>query len=819
MKRSALIITVAAGLGLPLAAQSGDRDDADAACVALGRMADDGELTVGLALKVLGGSSEAEARTVAAIIRHEWAALPDELFDGLDLDARAARVLLDELAQAPRPAARAWVLSQAKPRAGRSYDHRMLALAARSEPLSRAEARLLLESLEKEAPSDGFYRACSYLDAKLADGLVGRIHGLLMQEKVDVGALAPLLDRLSRRGTKSLLGLAMTLPQPVAYMLLRHVVDSRPEQAYQRIDAALDGKVPLDPAWLAFSSDRIDRPARVARVLEVLRDADDVADRELAFEALLQAGAIDAGVLKVATDGDSTARIRRVIARAANAVPAPYVVRWLQGTPEVAEAMASALARRAVLEDEIQRALLAMLDEVEIAAGRTPLYLLTAVVRGGDAAALARVWPLVVGSPAWRDLLDRLGRREEPFVYELLLDRLAAARAQQVAGVDDPSRHGAQVDMLRLLLVARGDRRELGELVAHAPSRDAAFVRRCRQYAQQLSAAQAGALTRAAFAAADPELSEELLEWAAAAQLDATADTLWSFWQAGPGDLPFGDDLREVAARLLMRSGRREELMEQLRSALRAGPLDDALASLPYEALNGMPEPLHATDLRLCAELLLRAPISDPASEQRMVRRWPDGSFGFPIVQAVASRLRGVDELEATVAFDVLVEELRGEPAVRAISRQRLTVFWRALARRPELQRALGRVTARLWSETAADAAVPEGGALWLQALDAEQQGAFGEAAQVYTAAAHELLRLPARRAACRWLLGERDPSNGVDPVAALAAAPHRMRMLAARARGDEEAAAAAAALVREFAGHDAASRATLVANQKRSGR
>ena len=106
MKRSALIITVAAGLGLPLAAQSGDRDDADAACVALGRMADDGELTVGLALKVLGGSSEAEARTVAAIIRHEWAALPDELFDGLDLDARAARVLLDELAQAPRPAAR-----------------------------------------------------------------------------------------------------------------------------------------------------------------------------------------------------------------------------------------------------------------------------------------------------------------------------------------------------------------------------------------------------------------------------------------------------------------------------------------------------------------------------------------------------------------------------------------------------------------------------------------------------------------------------------------------------------------------------------------
>ena len=818
MNHRALCSVFAVAFGALASAQDAVAYDEEAACAALCRQADAGELSAALALRVLGGAREAEARTVAAIVRHEWHELPDELFDGLDLDPVAARRFLDELALAPRPAARAWVRSQSQPRAGRSYDHRLLALAARSGPLRLEDARLLLESLEHEAPSDGFYRACAALDAKLADGLVGRIHGLLLQEKVEVGALGPLLDRLSRRGTKSLLGLAMTLPQPVAYLLLRHVVDSRPEQAHERIDAALDGLVPLDPAWLAFAAARIDRPARVARVLEVLRSADDIADRELAFEALVRAGAIDGEVLEVALADEQTARVRRVIARAADAVPAAYAVRWLQGPPEVSEAMAAALSRRRVLEPEVQRAALELLSEVEVVEGRTPLYLLAAVVGGGDAGALRQVWPLAEGSPAWRDLFDRLGRRQAPFVTELLQDRLAAARAQPAAGGEE-ERRAAQLDTMRLWLVARGHAGELGDLVAHAPSREVAFVRRCRQYAATLSGDQAASLLAAALATEDPELAEELLLWAADAQPASSSASLWSSWRAAPGARPLSEELREVAARLLMRGVHREELLDELRGALRAGPLPDALTSLPYEALNGMPTPLHATDLRLCAELLLRAPVADPESEQRMVRRWPDGSFGFPLAQAVAARLREVDELEAAAAFAAVVDELRDLPEARAISRQRLTVFWRALQRRPALQRALGGVTARLWPVTAADAGVPEGAALWLQALDAEQQGDLGAAERGYAAAARALLRLPSQRATCRWLLGERDPANGVDPVAALSAAAHRVRLLAARAAGDEAAAAVAAARVREFAGHDAASRATVSRPRERTGR
>lgn len=789
-----------------------------AAAAAIAAKADRGDLTVALALEVLGSAQEGDAATVASILRNEWQVLPDALFDGLDLDARAAHRFLEELALAPRPAARRWVSSQALPRRGRSFDHRLLALAARGDPLTRDEAAVLVASLRLERPSNGFYRACAQLTPKLADGLVGRLHALLMQDAVDVASVSPLLDRLSARGTKSLLGLATTLPQPVALQLLRQVVERRPDLAYERIDAALDGQVPLDPAWLAFAAERIDRPERVARVQDVLRESEDVAHRELAFEALLSARVVDAALLQASTDGASTARIRRVIARAADRVPVDYVLRWLRGEPEVAEAMASALRRRSTLSPALQRAALAILGEVEVAAGRAPLYLLQAVARCGDERAVAQVWPLIVGSPAWRDLLDQVGRRDEPFVQRLL-DR----ELNRALGLDDgdPTRseQGEQLDTLRTHLAARGDRAVLAALVANAPSRSASFLRKCRERVPAVSPEQAAALVTAAFAGEDPESASALLEWAASSQPANTEAALWEFWQDPPADNPLVDELCATVARLLLAGTRRDDLLAQLRTALPRGPLDDARAGLPYEALNSMRDPLSPADLRLCAEMLLLAPIGDPAAEQQQVQRWPDGSFGFPLVQALAARLCTADEVAASAAFAAVVAELDGEPDRLPISRQRLQVFWRALSKRPSLQLALGRVTSRLWSATAAHAAVPEGAALWLQARDAEQRGAFGEAQRRYAAAGRQLLRLPSDRARARWLLGERDPENGVDPVAALAAAPARMRLMAARAAGARAAARAAAAAVVEFAGRDAATRATVSNLTEDSGR
>ncbi|MCK5940589.1 MAG: hypothetical protein KAI24_01370, partial [Planctomycetes bacterium] len=722
--RHALVPFVVLASLLPAQGEVEDDYDADAACAALAERADRGELDVAVVLRVLGGRREQEARTVAAIVRHEWAELPNELIDGLDRDPTAARRFLEELARAPRPAAQSWVRSQSAPHPKRSYDHRLLALAARSEELTRDEAALLVESVAHESPDDGFWFASSYVPQKVADGLVGRVHAVLAGGEVPIESLDPLLSRLSARGTKSLLGLAMTLPPPLAHKILRHVHETRPELVQERVEAALDGRIPLDPQWLAFAAKQLDRPERVQRVVEVLRQGDGERARELAFEALLQAGVLDEEILEIAVDDESIERIRRVISRAAAAIPTRYVVAWLGSTPEVVQDMAQALARRRQLEPEVQRAMLALLADVEEAHAFTPLYLVTALVGGGDAEALRRVWPLVLGSNAWRDLIGRLGRRDEPFVYELLLGALDELRGGE-AGAGASERHQQQLDALRLQLVARGDRRELDELIAHAPSRDAQFVRRCGHYAEQLSEDQAERLIAAAFAADEPELAAELLEWVAKGRPETAARHLWQHWQQPPDDAPFAEDLAEVVMRLLMATDRREDLLAQLRDAIAAGPLSDRMSSLPYEALNGMPEPLHETDVRLCADLLLRLPITDPEAERRMVRRWPDGTFGFPLVAAIANRLRTVDQQLARRVFAEVVEELRATDACAAISRQRLKVFWRALSRRPSLQKALGRVTARLWSCTAADDAVAEGAAIWLQAYDAECRDEF----------------------------------------------------------------------------------------------
>ena len=45
-------------------------------------------------------------------------------------------------------------------------------------------------------------------------------------------------------------------------------------------------------------------------------------------------------------------------------------------------------------------------------------------------------------------------------------------------------------------------------------------------------------MVQAAFGAEDSEQAGELLEWAATAQPDATADALWAFWKAPPEGAP-----------------------------------------------------------------------------------------------------------------------------------------------------------------------------------------------------------------------------------------------------------------------------------------
>lgn len=796
-------------------------------CQALCDAQDRGGLTVVQAFSALAGNDEAVARTAAAIVRHEWVALPDELFIALASDARAAKRFLEELVRGPRPAAREWVVRQAAERSKRTYDHRLLALAARGEPLTQREAELLLEAVQAEESGDGFYFAAAHVSEKAADLLLGRMHQLLLAGNASPEQLGPLLDRLSPRGARILIGLAVTLPDATARKLLQRVHDQRPKLVQERAAAVLDGLVPLDSVWLEFANKLLDGPERrerIDRVLKLFVDGEVEVDRNRAFEAMLRAGVMDPQLLQAVIASGSDQQIRRTIRSAADKLPADIIVAWLQGSPEVAQAMSMALTRRKVLEPEIQAQLLATLRGLDAAEGFVPLAALTALVRGGDQQALAKIWPLALANRAWSELLHQLGQRQEPFVYQALLAELVAGSKRQPD--PDPAietRRQSQLDMLRLLLVARGDRRELDTLVANAPKRKAVFVRRCGHYADKLTARHAQSLFDAALACEDEEVAAELLEWVVTAQPQAMSERLWKFWR-DPPDVPAVEELCEVAMCLLTTSTRRSALLDEMREAFGKGPLPDRLTSLPYEALNSMTEPLDEGDVQLCADLLLVMPLADAAGEQRRASRWPDGTFGFPLVAAVANRLRKADVALCERVFAAAIEQLVGNPNVSGVSRQRLKVFWRSLAMRPDLQHALGSITAQIWTVVDPRDEVSDGPAIYYQAVRAERLGQFAVAERLYRRAGRELLRLPSRRGEARWLLGDRDTTRGDDPLAALAAAPYVMRLLAARAATsgvafDEAAIANAVELIREFAGRDLHTLETLTATPKESGR
>lgn len=790
-----------------------ESQDSGALCRAVCKAQDLGKLTPLDAVAKLGGTNESVASTVASIVRHQWLELPQEFFDGLSANPKAAYRFLEELARAPRLAATAWAAKQSLERPNRTLNHRLLALAARGKPLARDEGRLLLQGLRGQQAGDGVYFAAFLMPEKVADGLLGRLHQGLMQGTIGVDLAAPVLDRLSTRGTKSLLGLAVSLPPATSRSLLRHVYDVRPDLLQERVAAALDGRAPLDSLWLEFASKLLSNKERIARVVALLRDGESVEDRDCAFELLLSAQAIDEVSLPIAVDGAPASRIRRIIATASTKLPVGYVVDWLQHSPEVALEMARALALRPKLEPAVQRQLLEILDGLGAADSHTPLHAVTALVRSGNAESLKAIWPLVINNVAWRDLLSRLARRKEPFVYELMLSELQSAAEQKDPASEAESLQQQKFDVLRLLLVSRGDRRELDTLVKNAPKRDTTFVRKCRHYATTLSDAHIQSLFEASLVAGDPDVAAELLEWVVSVQPEAVGERLWQLWLQPP-DVAVAEELLEVAVRLLITGQKREPLLAQMRAAMAEGALPDTLTSLPYEALNSMAEPLDVADVTLCAEMVLKMPLADTKGERRRTRRWPDGTAGFPLIGAIGSRLRTADPVMVEQVFAPMVAELLGDPRCSNISRQRLKVFWRSLSHRSDLQQLIGRLTSQLWSfhDGAGTAVDPctDGAAVWLQALQAEHEGDFGKAERLYQQAICDLLRLPSSRGEARWLLGDRNSAGGDDPIAGLSAAPYRMRLLAAKKAGDATAITIASDLVREFAGHDRGTLATL---------
>lgn len=790
------------GLAAFAGAQSDERDASDARCRELVAAQAAGRFDVAAALAALGHADEAVARTAAAIVRHEWLALPSALLDGLDARPGAARVLLHELAVAPRPAAAAWAARWAGEAAGRSLDDRCLGVAARGAPFTLADGDLLLRTLAAGEAEHGFRAAATVLPARIADALLGKVHAGLAAGRFGVDHAGPLLDRVSPDGVRQMLGLVVSLPEATAAALCTRVNERLPELVAERVQAALDGDAPLDAIWLPFTAPLLTSPARIARVAAVLHDeAAPAATRHQAFLVLVEAKAIDEALLAYAAgdDGGRESRLRRLLDRAIDAVPAALLIEWLHGDPRVSALVVQALTRRLCLEPELEEELAKMLREAGLADGPFHGDAALALAQRGSRKALQAIWPLLRSSRGWPEYIGALARRSEPFVPELLLAELA----EKVPDVGSAVR-AEQLDAIALALVALGDRRELERLVGRAKSAPPSFVRRCSHYARPLAAPFARRLLADALVTTNGDVAVELVAWAATAAADAgVRDVLLGLWREPP-QVPFAAELQDTALRALAEGPLRGELAAELRAAIQKGPVPPRLEPLDFELLGSMPSPPAAGDLELCCDLVLLVPRTDPESEAEQARRWPDGFAGFPLVAAVAERLRGADPAAAAAAFTAAARAAAADPRHVAIAPPRLLVLWRELVVAPAVQRAVATSTAALVLASSAPGDVATGPASWFAMQAAVDRGQFAAARRHAEVARDELLRLPSRRRYARVFLGERDPGGGADPWAALAAWPHAIDVLAGLAAGDAAAAHAAAVRAREFAGHDA---------------
>lgn len=783
-------------------------DDADARCRALVALQQRGELDSAALLAALGDAEPAVGATAAAILRHAWVDLPPELLRGLDADRSAARRFLRELAYAPRPAAVLWTETWVGPAPGRSFEDRCFALAARGRELGRDDVDLLLEAAVAGDTGEAFRLAVMLLPPARADALVGRVHALLLQGAVEPTAVTPLLDRLSARGVQQLLGIAGTLPTELGATLLRHVAERDPAAVRERARAALDGEAPLEEVWLRYAAPLLGEPARRERVLGLL--ADDAAPRALqraAFAALLEARDVTPRVVAWARahadEVDGADDLARLIDEAIGELPEPQLVAWLEDDPDLAQRVVRALPRRERLGAGLERTLLRLVDGAVDGAFATPAT--TALLQRGSERVVRDLWPQLRGSERWAEHVETLARRGGPFAHELLLLELAAP---PVPGLMPAARQRG-LDAVRLGLVALGDRRQLAELVEHAATAEATFVRRCAYHARPLPGPLALRLLERLPTIEDADRAAELAAWAA-----SSADPEVMAWMERAWTAPANDDaaflVREVALRALVAGPPRQRLVAAWREQVVRGPLPEHFEALPFELVATMPERLGVADLRLLAELVLLPPLGDSEREHALAQRWPDGRHGFALPAAVGQRLLGADAAAAGATFADVVATIAQDPRHRAVSRPRLLVLWRTLIRDRDVLASVGAATASLYLSLPGASTSSDGPAHWLSFVAAAGAGAHEAAARHARAAQAGLLWHVDDGVAARLFVGERDPGAGVDPWAALAAAPFVHALALARAADDPDAIARAARAVRELAGHDAATRAHL---------
>ncbi|MBK8100910.1 MAG: hypothetical protein IPK26_27810 [Planctomycetes bacterium] len=776
--------------------------DNDTAVRMLALLQQRGSLDVASMLAALRAEQPTLPVVAAAILRHEWRELPAPLLAGIRQHVAATELVLRVLALAPRPAARAFV-DECLADVALPLDVRCLALAATGKVLTRTDFALPLQALREEQAGDGFALALALLPANVADGAVAAVVERL-QAGTPLGRLLPLVDRMSPGGHVELLSALAPLPAAARDDLCRHLAAHDMVGYGERARAALDGEIDLESVWLLRAGPLLDRPARIERVVAAMSDPNaDPALRLRAFDALVDARVWDPA-MRAFVQEDHVARFRRLCTGDPSVLPEDVLLDAL-GDGESRGIALAALPRCQLTDTLVERVLqLVVVDDGRRDAPAARAAAISLLAAKGSEAAVTAMWEQARTTQASAlSAAEFLARRKEPFVHALLLAELAADPSRLSAG--QAAFRDELLDHVRIGLLELGDRRQLADLVANAGRRSAAFLRRCRHVDLPLSTPLAHQLLSAMATTDDGDVRVELASWAGRCTAPEVTAALQELWERSADE-----ELREAALRGILAGAGRAAMVERLGAAIAARRVDDRMLGVAWEAIATTAAPLTRDDAALLASLCLQLPLAMPDDDLRRARQFPEGRTGFPMVAAIAERLRHDADDLAPAAFAAAAAAVADDPDLALLARQRLLCLWTALVAVPAQQQAIGRVTAALLPSIP-DAADRGGGvaAMWLSAA-AEHRGEFGAAAAQARTAIHGLLRGAEDGMSVRVLVGERDPAAGVDPCAALAARPWLCDARQALVAGDRALARQALTAAAEFAGRDAATLAQI---------
>ena len=735
------------------------------------------------------GSGEAAVRARRVIVWSE-AVVPQRLWDSIAPSER--RSWLELLIERPRNEALPLVRTVLAQESNSDAAQRLLGIAGLAPDQIVGEFAQEIVRGMLSADRDVFVAACAAarrLAPNVADGVIARLVRDPTTQQQPVQVLVTLGSRISSQGESAVLDFALRDAAPAMRTDLLTWLDGRGSaELAHRVEAALDGLVPLSQDLLERAGRHLDRPERIRKVAALLASS-DARESEAACEALLRAQCFVPELLVRADAGNlrRAERLRRILALPAAVVPVDLMRKCLaDGDPEVVLAACQVLFADPDLRGAALQ-LAGLTRHADPTIARAACH--TLIARGDDDRA-RRAWESLQSDEDRSAALSVLVAQTRSFTQQVLAKELTRLDTDGVTSAEA----AALQESLLVELAHLGSLEARERVVAGLTTMSVANLRRARAtLAAGLRPREADAilaLVADQTLGKQPQRRCELLQLLSGRPELVDVPKLRAIFSGDPDG-----ETRLEALRLLLLTSEAAVIAEQLAPFLAGrSPLDDERKDEIYEYLGAFRLPLPTAGLEAVAQMLLLAPLGEFLPPHLKTgdavlalgqRHDAEAEVRFPEQTMLAGLLVRSEPGAVRAALTKVAAEVLRHPAAWALSRARLLALLELLRTKSELLGAAGEPIAELllWAPDPDETGV--GVAHLVLGTAHEVRGDHANAALHLSAALVEFatLRLPARLES--HFLGDVDLVAEVHPIAQLGARAHLAAARAAKGVGD----------------------------------